>query len=467
MTFTVIDYRRKFARYLPHMANPETQARWDTVLKALDGIALGDLELQMFREITGRSQPRPDGYSELVTIVGRQAGKDDLCADAINADAVASILNGESCDGLSSIGVAQDHRSSVRTLFHRIARPWRTIPVLKKHVAASTSDSFTLDNGLLVGVLPCRPAAPRGLRMRRAVMNESEHYRNSVGFPMDVEMRRAILPTLATTGGKLIIVSSPYMGTGLLGELHRRHWGRDDSSTLIVQGSAPMFNPTLPADYLERMREDDPEAYASEVLGLFRQGTSAFLDEETIASCTGPYRERLPQSGTRYVGHYDASGGAHDAASACVGHRDGKVTIVDAVRRWPAPHDPRAVIAEAAQFFHQYRVRSIEADRYAGQHPASEFRAHGISLDHCEMDRSALYLNLLPRARSVAVQWPNDLALLRELRGLVRKRGFAGKDRVDHRPGAFDDVAVSMAGVVYQATKERRGGGEACRVLGL
>jgi len=32
------------------------------------------------------------------------------------------------------------------------------------------------------------------------------------------------------------------------------------------------MNPTLPADYLERMAADDPEAYRSEVLGEFRTG---------------------------------------------------------------------------------------------------------------------------------------------------------------------------------------------------
>jgi hypothetical protein len=31
------------------------------------------------------------------------------------------------------------------------------------------------------------------------------------------------------------------------------------------------MNPNLPDDYIERMREDDPEAYRSEVLGEFRR----------------------------------------------------------------------------------------------------------------------------------------------------------------------------------------------------
>jgi hypothetical protein len=42
------------------------------------------------------------------------------------------------------------------------------------------------------------------------------------------------------------------------------------------------MNPSLPADYLERMKQDDPEAYRSEVLGEFRAGVSTFLDSESL-----------------------------------------------------------------------------------------------------------------------------------------------------------------------------------------
>jgi hypothetical protein len=35
--------------------------------------------------------------------------------------------------------------------------------------------------------------------------------------------------------------------------------GRDGSAILVWQTDAGSMNPTLPADYLERMQEDDPE----------------------------------------------------------------------------------------------------------------------------------------------------------------------------------------------------------------
>ena len=66
--------------------------------------------------------------------------------------------------------------------------------------------------------------------------------------------------SVATTGGKLIILSSPYAQSGALYELHKRHYGRDDSPVLIWQATAPEMNPTLPQDYLDRMEIEDPEA---------------------------------------------------------------------------------------------------------------------------------------------------------------------------------------------------------------
>src|SRR5262249_23483102 len=147
----------------------------------------------------------------------------------------------------------------------------------------------------------CRPQAIRGLRARVCVADEMAFFRSSEGFPTDTEMLRALRPTLATTGGKLIVLSSPYGQTGALWELHRRHYGRDDSATLVWQASAREMNSTLPADYLERMREDDPEAYRSEVLGEFRSAISPFFDPDALAACVVPERrELLPADGVSY-----------------------------------------------------------------------------------------------------------------------------------------------------------------------
>jgi hypothetical protein len=81
----------------------------------------------------------------------------------------------------------------------------------------------------------------------------------------------------------VVVLSSPRQ-SGALWELHRRHFGRDDSSVLVWQASAADMNP-LPPDYSPRMREDDPEAYRSEVLGEFRSGVATFLDPDALEAC--------------------------------------------------------------------------------------------------------------------------------------------------------------------------------------
>jgi hypothetical protein len=70
-------------------------------------------------------------------------------------------------------------------------------------------------------------------------------------------MLRALRPALATTEGKLILLSSPYAQNGALYDLHRKHFGSDDSpvatadfafscqrSILEVPGVPLPFSPT-------------------------------------------------------------------------------------------------------------------------------------------------------------------------------------------------------------------------------
>src|SRR5262249_4932222 len=162
--------------------------------------------------------------------------------------------------GVYALLVAQDLRASQRTLFGYATEPFREVQVLMRMVDGETADSVVLRNGVTLACYPCRPASVRGLRARVAIVDELAFFTATDGRLLDVEMLRALRPCLATTGGKLIVLSSPYGQTGALWDLHRKHYGRDDSSTLVWQASAPEMNPTLPTDYLERMRDDDPEA---------------------------------------------------------------------------------------------------------------------------------------------------------------------------------------------------------------
>jgi hypothetical protein len=426
--------------------------RWLVFLKATYGLEIDADERAIFEHHTAREyDPPPGGYPVVVAIVGRQSGKSRIGAVVVDFEAVRSLRERDGTE-LYALLVAQDHRAALRTAFSYVAAPFAHQELLRRAVRNRTAEALSLDNGITIAGYPCRPSAVRGLRARVVLLDELAYFRNSENLPVDVEMIRACRPTLATTGGKLIILSSPYWQTGALWELHKSHFGRNDSQTLVWVGTAPEMNPTLPADYLQRLQEDDPEAFRSEVLAEFRAGVSAFFDPDALQACVADWRELEPTPEQIFFAFCDPSGGRQDAFTVAIGHRDGNLAVVDCLRAWSAPFDPAAVIAEAAGILKTYRVRSVVGDRYAGSFPAEAFRSHGVRYEPAALDRSALYLEMLPRVNAGTVVLPNDPKLLRELRGLERRRGASGRDRVDHsaRVGAHDDRANSCAGLVYQ-----------------
>jgi hypothetical protein len=112
------------------------------------------------------------------------------------------------------------------------------------------------------------------------------------------------------------------------------------------------------------------------------------------------------------------------------------------------------VVGEAAALLRRYRVDGVSGDRYAGEFVPELFRVHGITYEPAPHDRSGLYLELLPRINARAVVLLDTPDLLRELRGLERRRGGAGRDRVDHRPGEHDDLANAAAGALVAVGEE-------------
>lgn len=436
----------------PALHDSDTWQPWLVFLAAAFGLPLDAKSVALFCKCCGRStyDPPPDGWREAVAIVGRQAGKTRV--GALLAVFEAAFAPPSRDGELYALLLAQDQRAAVRTAFSYVRGFIDSSAILRAAVTRETQDTLDLANGVRIACYPCRPAAIRGLRARVIVLDELAYFRSSEGFAADTEMLRAARPCLATTGGKLIVLSSPYGQSGALWELHRRHFGRDAAPVLIWQADAPTMNPVLPADYLARMRDEDPDAYRSEVLGEFRAGLSTLLDPDALAACVATDRLELPPAeGISYWAFVDPSGGRADAFTCAIGHvetrSDASCVVVDLVRAWRPPLNPAGVVEEIAELLRGYGVSRIVGDRYAGEWPREAFRTHGIEYDLAEKPKSDLYLELVAHVNAARVDLPDQAALLRELRTLERRRGSSGRDRVDHPPGAHDDLANAAAGV--------------------
>ena len=442
---------------LPAFQDLTTWASWIVFMKACYGLPLTRHERKVFEQHTGRSTyaPPAGGYPEAVAIVGVQSGKSKIAV--VFADHAALI--GES--GTHAVLIGQDHRGSMRVLLRYAREPFETLDPFKAEVIRNTADTVELRNGVSLSAYPCRPEAVRGLRACIVVIDELAFFTATDGRPVDTEMLRVARGRVATTGGKVIVLSSPYGQSGALWDLHRNHYGREDSSTLVWQASAPEMNPTLPTNYLEKMAQDDPEAYRSEVLGEFRAGIATLFDPDALAACVDDgVRERPRQPGTAMRWFVDAaSGSGTDRYTLAGAHHDAarNLNVLDMVRSWSPPFNPSGVMAEIADILKGYDGGTeLTGDRYAPGFVLEQARANGLTYHFSELDRSQLYLEVLPLVNAAQARVLDVPDLLRELRGLERRRGTSGKDRVDHRPGQHDDLANAAAGALVLAAQEAR-----------
>jgi hypothetical protein len=117
--------------------------------------------------------------------------------------------------------------------------------------------------------------------------------------------------------------------------------------------------------------------------------------------------------GFPYVAFTDPRGGGRDAFTVAIAHRDdGERVIVDCVRAWNPPFNPAGVVAECAELLKMYSCQEVTGDRYAGEWPREAFRSHSIEYEVADLDRSRLYLELIPHVNAATVEIPNDAKLL-------------------------------------------------------
>lgn len=440
---------------LPEFANLKTWALWLVFLKSLYGLPLNGSELDAFKQFTGRStyNPPPGGFPEGVVIAGVQCGKSSIAGALMGSAA----LTGE--PGTVAVGVAQDHRGSMRVLLRYARAPFETLDIFKAEVARDTADLLELQRGTALAAFPCKPSSLRGVKASIVVLDEPAHFVSTDGRPTDLEMWRVARGRVAMAGGKIVAISSPYAQSGLLFELHRRHFGNDESQTLIWQCSSKDLNPLLSTDYLERMREDDPIGFESEVMGQFRAGLSTLFDPEALEACVERgVRERAPEAHIRYVSFVDAaSGSGQDSFAVGIAHADGAQVLLDCVRTWRPPFNPSIAIRECSELLKTYGLYQTCGDRYAPGFVSEGFHLNGIHYQPSERDRSSIYLESLPSVNSNRFTLLDKPDLLRELRTLERRRGTGGRDKVDHRRGTHDDAAnVAMGACVNAVQAERQ-----------
>jgi hypothetical protein len=428
----------------------ESFAAWRALLAAFYGLPLTDAERSIIFTLTGRDNVPESAFAELWLAIGRRGGKSQIAAliavyEALFRDHRAKLAPGE----VATVMCIAADRKQARSVMRYTSGLVNSNAMLRKSVIRESGETIEFDNRAVIEVATASHRTTRGYTLGAAILDEIAFWHVEGANP-DKEIVTGLRPGLATLGGKMIALSSPYAKRGILWDTHKRHFAGEGARVLVAQAPSLTMNPTLPVHVVEDALREDPEAARAEYLAEFRGDISTFLDIELVERATRSKPLILPpRDGEEYTAFVDPNGGGADEFTMAIAHREGELTIVDGV--WGRHGSPATIAQEFAAIMRAYRISRTRGDRYAGRWPADEFRKHGVEYVASDRDRSALYLDFSARINSGAVILPPCQKMQRQFANLERRTHRGGRDTIDHPPNAHDDRANAVAGAVAGA----------------
>jgi hypothetical protein len=194
---------------------------WRTILRAALGLPMTEAEIAFFRTVAGR-EPPGKRVKELDIIAGRRSGKDSVASAIAAYAAVTFRPDGRTRPGERPlIMLLGADRSQARALLGYIKGYFAEIPPLRAMVQRETQDGVELTNGIDIVVQTCDYRSARSRTVLLAIGTETAFWASENSSSPDVEVFRAIQPSLATLDGEsmVIMISSAYKRDGLLYEL--------------------------------------------------------------------------------------------------------------------------------------------------------------------------------------------------------------------------------------------------------
>lgn len=462
----IIDAIQDEQLFWPYLGEDlETWWPWMSALRCLYGLPVGGLAAQArITHCTGRDAARlhDQGFDTALFLTGRRSGKSRIAGligayEAVLAGHEVKLSKGE--QGMVAVCAPTRDQGRIVTGYLRAAFD---TSLLRHEVVRETREGFELRNGNRIEILAGDWRTVRGYTLIAAIIDEAAFfgYDAESKVKSDTELIRAIKPALATTGGKLIAISSPYAKKGWCYTNYQKHFGNDASRTLVWNCPSRTMNETLPQSVVDEAYEEDRASAMAEYGGQFRDDVGEFLPRAVIERLVIEGRlELLPEEGTKYVAFADLSGGRSDDAALSIAHANGRCVVVDLLRRYRPPHNPQDVVHRMVAEARRYGIRRIEGDNYAAEWVAGAFANAGMWYVRAELPKSQLYLELLPRLCSGEIELPDDKDLVNQLASLERRTRSGGRDTIDHPPGGHDDLANVIAGVaVASAVKRHRAG---------
>ena len=346
-------------------------------------------------------------------------------------------------------------RKQARVIFRYIRALLMRVPMLARMVERESAEAFDLNNSTSIEIMTASYRSLRGYTVISALLDELAFWPTDDAAEPDVEIINAIRPAMSTIpNAMLLCASSPYAQRGALFAAFKQHYGKDGDRVLVWKAPTRTMNPTVPQAVIDDAIERDPVSAAAEFGAEFRIDVETYISRDVVEAAIVGGRHELPLAeGVRYFGFVDPSGGSSDSMTLAVAHMQGTRAILDLIRERRSPFSPDDVVGEFAATLKSYDISTVRGDRFAAEWPRERFRVHGIEYAIAAKPKSDLYRDLLPLLNSGRVELLDHKRLVAQLCGLERRTARGGRDSIDHPPGAHDDIANAVAGVIAVAAE--------------
>lgn len=423
---------------------------WKVVHKALFGLELTEDEFETFKAISGRTE-RPSGpYYNFYAVCGRRGFKTFSMAILLVRQAVQDwskyVKKGESGEAL----VVANDKAQASVLLGYVKRIL-DLPQLKHMVQKVKREEVILKNGIVIRVAYGSFRTIRGRTCVFFAMDELAFSRESGAVPIE-ELVVAVRPSMVTVPTAMMVgISTPYTRSGHLWEVYNKHYGKDDSRTLVIQASSLTMNPSLNKDVVEAEMENDTRAL-SEYGSSFRDDLESFLPGDVVEACIPEGVTSVPyKSGQVYQCGIDPAGGrGKDRFGCAISHYDWKqkkVVLDLAIQRKPN-FKVGALVKEMSRLIKQYKIFKIYTDRFASAFIQELFEAEGIHVEVSQWNSSQVFLEMQPLMITGGVILLDVPELKDQFKNLELTRRPSGNNFVSHPQWSdsfHDDLAVAVS----------------------
>ncbi|HXM37890.1 MAG TPA: hypothetical protein VN908_04420 [Gemmatimonadales bacterium] len=448
LTYTTSDWMDRLGLTGP------SWAAWRIVGKVLDNLPLNAVELETYRQLTGRTA-LPTDLRELWAIAGRGSGKSTFMA----VQAVRAACRGYQVRGIARVLLLAFVKEQAGIAFEYVSEFFDKDSELRRLVTDRRRGThLELAHGVRIQTIASNYRQVRGYSVAAALLDEVAHWWNEVtNANPDVEVVRALRPGLGKVpGSRLLAATTPWTQEGLVYDIHERHYAQDASQNILVVKAATLtLNPSFDATTVALAEVEDPESAAAEYGAAWRVAGGSLVRPEVLdAAIDKGITERAPEepTGDAYYGAaVDLSGGTgQDSAALSIQHveqDDGgpEVCFQDVLREWLPPFDPAVMVTEVARECQRFGITEVVGDAFSEGFAGSEFRRHGITYTVAERKTAECLLDSLAVLNTHRVRLLDDSKARRQWLNLRRDYASGGRPTVVDRPGKHDDLAVVTA----------------------